>query len=92
MNWIGLALTVCVGFAFGVLGQLTSGYSKGGWIVFLFVGIIGAFLGVWAGRQFDLAEVYVLKIGSSVEYPIIWAIVGSVFLVAAMGLFVRPRR
>jgi len=53
-------------------------------------GFIGAFLGTWVSRTLGFDKVPDLTIGSS-NFPIIWSLVGSVLLVAVIGLLVRQR-
>jgi uncharacterized membrane protein YeaQ/YmgE (transglycosylase-associated protein family) len=87
---IEILLTCGVAIACAMLGLSTSKYSRGGCIVYMAFGFIGAFLGTWVSRTLGFAKVPDLTIGSS-DFPIIWSLVGSVLLVAAIGLFVRQR-
>jgi uncharacterized membrane protein YeaQ/YmgE (transglycosylase-associated protein family) len=85
-----LLLTSVVAVVCAMLGLSTSRYSRGGCIVYMAFGFIGAFLGTWVSRSLGFANVPDLTIGAS-NFPIIWSMVGSVLLVAAVGLFVRHR-
>jgi uncharacterized membrane protein YeaQ/YmgE (transglycosylase-associated protein family) len=85
-----LLLTSVVAVVCAMLGLSTSRYSRGGCIVYMAFGFIGAFLGTWVSRSFGFANVPDLTIGAS-NFPVIWSMVGSVLLVAAVGLFVRHR-
>ena len=85
-----LLLTSVVAVACAMLGLTTSKYSRGGCIVYMAFGFIGAFLGTWVSRALRFADVPDLTIGVS-HFPIIWSMVGSVLLVATVGLFVRHR-
>ncbi len=87
---IELLLTCVVAVACAMLGLSTSKYSRGGCIVYMAFGLIGAFLGTWVSRSMGFAKVPDLTIGVT-NFPIIWSLVGSVLLVAAVGLFVRQR-
>ncbi len=91
MNWIDLLFVVIVGIICGTIGQMTSGYSKGGWIVHLSLGWVGAALGVYLSRVFNAPLVYNITVQST-EFPVIWSLIGSVFFVAAIGLLVKPGR
>jgi len=73
------------------MSQLTSRYSTGGWFVNLGIGFVGAFAGVIVARTVKVPLVYVLKAGG-VNFPIIWALLGSVFFLAAINFFVKPSR
>lgn len=87
---IELLLTSAVAIVCAMLGLSTSKYSRGGCIVYMAFGFIGAFLGTWVSRSLRFADVPDLTIGVS-HFPIVWSLVGSVLLVAAVGLFVRHR-
>lgn len=73
----------------GTFAQLTSSHSRGGWIVNLGVAYIGASAGVILSRYFDAPVIYDM-IYRNVDFPIIYAIVGSALFVAALGLLVKP--
>jgi uncharacterized membrane protein YeaQ/YmgE (transglycosylase-associated protein family) len=86
-----LLLVVVVAIACGTVAQLTSGYSKGGWIVNLGIGFLGALAGVIISRMLNAPVIYDLQIGIR-SFPLIYAIIGSVFFLAAIGLIVKPGR
>jgi len=91
MNPIDLLLDVLVGIVCGLLAQFTSRYSHGGCIVHLGVGFLGALVGVVVSRALRAPQLYSLTM-RSVDFPIIYAIIGSVFFLAAVGFFVKPNR
>ncbi len=74
----------------GSIGQTIAGYSRGGCIVSIVVGFIGALLGSWLSEQLGLPELFSVQIGGS-EFPIIWAIIGSVIFVTVVGLLTRHK-
>ncbi len=89
INWIEVTLIFVVGIACGAIGQVTSGYARGGWGVHLSIGVVGAGLGDYLSRVLNAPQIYNLTV-QRIEFPIMWSIIGSVFLVAAIGFFVRP--
>ena len=91
MNLSDLLLVVLVAIVCGSIAQLTSGYSRGGWIVNLGIGFFGALAGVVVSRSLNAPEIYNLKM-QSVNFPIMYSIIGSVFFLAAIGFFVKPGR
>lgn len=91
MNLIEFLLTVLVAVACGTIAQMTSGYSRGGWIVNLGIGFFGALAGVVVSRLLNARVIYDLEIGT-IRFPIIYSIIGSVFFLAAIGLMVKPGR
>ena len=75
----------------GTFAQLTSGYSKGGWIVNLAVGFLGALAGVLVSRSLNAPVIYNLDINNT-KFPIIYSVIGAVVLLAGIGLFIKPGR
>lgn len=68
----------------GVLGQVLTGYSRGGFLFSIGVGFIGALVGRWLANVLGLPEIIPLNVGGY-TFPILWAIVGSALLVALFG-------
>jgi uncharacterized membrane protein YeaQ/YmgE (transglycosylase-associated protein family) len=91
MNSIDLMLIVLVSVIFGSIGQLTSGYSKGGWIVNLALGFLGALAGVVVSRTLKAPVIYDLKI-NNVTFPLMYSVIGAVFFVAGISFLVKPGR
>jgi uncharacterized membrane protein YeaQ/YmgE (transglycosylase-associated protein family) len=75
----------------GALGQAISGYSRGGCLVSIVIGFIGAVIGVWLAQKLDLPELFVIHIGNK-PFPLIWSIIGSALFVALIGLISTPKR
>jgi uncharacterized membrane protein YeaQ/YmgE (transglycosylase-associated protein family) len=84
-----LILAIVAGIA-GAIGQSIAGYSHGGCLTSVALGFIGALIGSWCVRQFDLPSGVVLRVGHT-NFPIIWAIVGAAVFVACLGLLTRRR-
>lgn len=74
----------------GALGQAISGFSRGGCLVSIAIGFIGALLGMWLARLLGLPELFAIQIGTT-KFPIIWSIVGSALFVAIITLLTRRR-
>jgi uncharacterized membrane protein YeaQ/YmgE (transglycosylase-associated protein family) len=74
----------------GALGQAISGYSRGGCLVSIALGFIGAVLGMWLARVMNLPEIFSIKIGTT-SFPIVWSIIGSALFVAVIALVSRRR-
>ena len=91
MNLIDVLLTVLVAVICGTFAQLTSRYSKGGWIVNLGIGFLGALAGVVVSRSLNARVIYDLTVGTT-SFPVIYSIIGSVAVLAAINFFVKPGR
>jgi uncharacterized membrane protein YeaQ/YmgE (transglycosylase-associated protein family) len=74
----------------GSLGQAIAGYSRGGCLVSIALGFVGALLGMWIARQMGLPELFPVRIGGT-SFPIIWSIIGSALFVAVITLVTRSR-
>jgi len=74
----------------GALGQAITGFSRGGCLVSIAIGFIGALLGMWLARQLGLPELFTIQIGGT-GFPIIWSIIGSALFVAIISLLARSR-
>ncbi len=83
---VALVAIVC-----GSIAQLTSGYSRGGWIVNLGVAFFGALAGVVISRELNAPVIYDVKY-RMVDFPIIYSLVGSALFVAALGFLMKPGR
>jgi uncharacterized membrane protein YeaQ/YmgE (transglycosylase-associated protein family) len=87
-DWI---LLLVVAGLVGAVGQAIGGYSRGGCIVSIALGFVGALIGTWLSRKMGLPELFVVEIGNA-KFPIIWAIIGSALFVAIVGFLSRSRR
>jgi uncharacterized membrane protein YeaQ/YmgE (transglycosylase-associated protein family) len=91
MSVLELLILLVVAGICGAVGQTIAGYSRGGCLVAVVLGFVGAFLGVWLSRLLGLPDLIVLNFGS-VNFPIIWSIIGATLFMAALGLLSRRRR
>ncbi|MGH9901577.1 MAG: GlsB/YeaQ/YmgE family stress response membrane protein [Pyrinomonadaceae bacterium] len=90
MTLFDVLLLLLVAGVCGALGQAISGYSRGGCLVSIALGFIGALVGLWLSRQLRLPEIFAVQIGTT-RFPVIWAIIGSALFVAVISLISRRR-
>ena len=90
MSLIDLIVLLLVAGLCGALGQAISGFSRGGCLVSIALGFIGALIGMWLARSLHLPELFVIPIGGT-NFPIIWSIIGSALFVAVISLITRSR-
>ena len=90
MTLIDLLILLVVAGLCGSLGQAISGYSRGGCLVSIALGFIGALIGLWLARALALPELFAVNIGGT-KFPIIWAIIGSALFVAVINFISRSR-
>jgi uncharacterized membrane protein YeaQ/YmgE (transglycosylase-associated protein family) len=90
MTLIDLLVLLLVAGLCGSLGQAISGFSRGGCLVAIALGFIGALIGMWLARSLGLPELFAVNIGGT-RFPIIWSIIGSALFVAVISLISRSR-
>jgi uncharacterized membrane protein YeaQ/YmgE (transglycosylase-associated protein family) len=83
-----LILLVVAGIC-GAVGQAIAGANRGGLLVSIALGFIGALLGMALARALSLPEPFAIQFGDQ-PFPIIWSIIGSAIFVAVLSLFTRP--
>ena len=90
MTLIDLIVLLIIAGLCGSLGQAISGYSRGGCLVSIALGFIGAVLGMWLAAKLRLPELFSIQIGTT-NFPIVWSIIGSALFVALITLLTRRR-
>lgn len=90
MGFLEFLLLLFIAGICGSIGQAIAGYSRGGCVVSIVLGFIGALLGSWMSEQIGLPELFNVNIGGS-SFPIIWSIIGSVVFVVIVGLLTKKR-
>jgi uncharacterized membrane protein YeaQ/YmgE (transglycosylase-associated protein family) len=90
MTLFDLLILLIVAGICGSLGQAISGYSRGGCLVAIALGFVGALLGMWIARQMGLPELFAVNIGHT-RFPIVWSIIGSALFVAVISFISRSR-
>jgi uncharacterized membrane protein YeaQ/YmgE (transglycosylase-associated protein family) len=85
-----LILLIIAGIC-GSLAQALVGYSRGGCLVSVVIGFVGALLGTWLAGKLGLPELLALNIGGS-SFPIVWTIIGASLFVAVLSLISGRRR
>jgi uncharacterized membrane protein YeaQ/YmgE (transglycosylase-associated protein family) len=85
-----LIILLIVGCLTGWVAQRIMG-SRTGLLTSAALGFIGALLGSWAVRQFELPVIWTLHVGHT-NFPIVWAIIGAVVVLALLRLRGRWHR
>jgi uncharacterized membrane protein YeaQ/YmgE (transglycosylase-associated protein family) len=75
----------------GALGQAITGVSRGGCVVSIALGFIGALVGMWLARMIGLPELLTISIRGT-RFPVLWSIIGSAVFVAVISFIARSRR
>ena len=88
-----LVLLVIAGIC-GAIAEWIVGFSPGGFIVSIIVGLLGAYLGSWLAGRLGLPGMLnvsaLLPVRSELDFDILWAILGAILLLLIISL-VRGR-
>ena len=85
MSLLELLILLLVAGICGSLAQSLVGYSRGGCLVSIVLGFIGALLGTWLARLLKLPEMLNLQFGEQ-PFPVVWSIIGAALFVAILAL------
>ena len=88
MTILSLLLLLLIAGVCGALGQAIAGFSRGGLLVSIALGFIGALIGMWIAGALGLPELFSIDLAGH-SFPIIWSIIGSTLFVAVIGLVTR---
>jgi len=90
MTLIDFLLLLLVAGICGSVAQAIVGYSRGGCLVSIALGLIGALLGAWLARALNLPEILSIQFGTQ-PFPIVWSVIGASLFVAVLCLLTgRP--
>lgn len=89
MTFLEFLLLLLIAGICGSISQSLVGFSRGGCLVSIVLGFIGALIGTWLARATGLPEIFTISVGNE-EFPIIWSIIGAALFAAVLGLLTRP--
>jgi uncharacterized membrane protein YeaQ/YmgE (transglycosylase-associated protein family) len=84
----GLIVLIVIAAVCGSLGKALGGGARGGLLVSIVLGFIGALIGPWVAGLLLLTEPVVLRVAGE-SFPILWSIIGAALFVAALHLISR---
>ncbi len=90
MTIIDFCLLLVVAGVCGSLGEAIVGYSRGGCLVSVAIGFIGALLGRWLSNQLKLPDLFTVSVAGH-SFPVLWSIIGAALFVVGMNLLSRQR-
>jgi uncharacterized membrane protein YeaQ/YmgE (transglycosylase-associated protein family) len=91
MTLIEFLVLLLVAGICGAVAQSLVGYSRGGCLVAIVLGFIGALLGTWMARALGLPEIFALSIGGR-SFPVIWSIIGAALFAGVLSLLSRAKK
>ena len=81
MTLIEILVLLLIAGICGSIGQAITGFSRGGCLVSIAVGFIGALLGQFLSRKAGLPEPLMIE-----GFPVVWSIIGAALFVAVLSL------
>ena len=85
-----LLVLIVIAAICGAVGRAIAGDVRGGLVVSIALGFIGALLGPWLAHALKLPILFTITIGGH-SFPVLWSIIGATLFVAAIHLFSRQR-
>ena len=83
---IDILISLIIAGIAGAIAKSLVGLNRGGCIISIVVGFIGAMIGTWLARELNLPDLIVFYIRGT-EYHILWTILGAVIFTAVLSLF-----
>ena len=83
-----LIILVVIAAICGAVGRAVAGEIRGGLVVSIALGFIGALLGPWVALQLKLPEPLTIHV-SEHSFPVLWSIIGAALFVALIHLISR---
>lgn len=90
MSLPAILLYIVIAAVCGAIGKAIAGGARGGLVVSIVLGFIGALLGPWVAQKLGLPEPFMIQIGGQ-PFPILWSIIGAALFVALIHLVSRRR-
>jgi len=82
---IDILISLFIAGIAGSIARSLSGFSRGGCIISIVVGFIGAFIGTWLARELQLPDPLTITIRGT-TYNLLWTILGAVIFTAVLSL------
>lgn len=90
MTLVELLILLLIAGVCGSIARAIVGTTRGGCLVSIVLGFIGALLGTWLAQQAGLPEILPLQVGGR-AFPVIWSVIGASLFVAVLS-FISGRR
>lgn len=90
MTLVELLVLLLIAGICGAVGQAIGGFSRGGCLVSIALGFIGALVGTWMAGALGLPELLPVQVGGQ-TFPIVWSVIGAMVVVIIVG-FLTPRQ
>jgi uncharacterized membrane protein YeaQ/YmgE (transglycosylase-associated protein family) len=88
---IDILISLIIAGIAGSIGRSLSGFSRGGCIISIVVGFIGAIIGTWLARELQLPDPFMIVIRGT-SYNILWTVIGAVIFTAILSLITPDKK
>ncbi len=90
MTPVEIVVLLVIAAICGTIGQKLVGSSKGGLVMAIVLGFIGALVGRYLASALGLPDVLDVQIGDK-TFPLVWSIIGSALFVAVVSFLSRGK-
>jgi len=88
---VDILISLIIAGIAGSIARSLSGFSRGGCIISIVVGFIGAMIGTWLARELHLPDPFVLEIRGT-SFNLLWTIIGAVIFTAVLSLITPDKK
>lgn len=81
----GLVVLLVIAGICGAIGRAIGGGTRGGFLISIVVGFVGAVVGLLVANQMNLPELLRVTIDGH-SFPVVWSIIGAALFVALARL------
>jgi len=85
LTWVGLLVMLIIAGICGAIGRAIGGGTRGGILVSIAVGFVGALLGSYIAQAMHLPELLTFTVDGH-PFPVVWSIIGASLFVAVIHL------
>jgi uncharacterized membrane protein YeaQ/YmgE (transglycosylase-associated protein family) len=82
---LGILVLLLVAAICGAIGRAIAGGARGGCLVSVGIGFVGALLGTWLARELKFPDMFAISIEGH-PFPVVWSIIGAALFVAIVHL------
>jgi len=90
MSFLDIVILLVIAGVTGSIARSLVGFDKGGCLLSVAVGFVGALIGTWLARELDFPDIYSFEI-RGITYPIVWSLIGAVLFTALLSL-ISPKK
>ncbi|HLG32185.1 MAG TPA: GlsB/YeaQ/YmgE family stress response membrane protein [Ignavibacteriaceae bacterium] len=90
MSFLDIVILLVIAGLTGSIARSLVGFDKGGCLLSVAVGFIGALIGTWLARELNFPDIYSFEI-RGITYPVVWSLIGAVLFTALLSL-ISPKK